>query len=288
MKTNINPIHYVEEHKSCKHFTKEEDSAFEFVEFDQAGVYKSYRANQNALIFFISGSFNVFAGKRKSKMIDGGFMFAVSELERFKIQYSANSKMMIMYFNTPESLCSKEVFYSYSRYVKSGGSKDDVLSINPSIEAFIELLGNYVSSGARCAHLFKLKREELFLTLRWFYTKEELGALFYRVQKDSCTFKRFVLDNYMKFDNVAEMIEASNMCKSAFYKKFKKTFSVSVKQWLLLRQKQQVLNKASEPEMTAKDLMNEFNFSSPAHLTSFCKKQFGLTPTELIRKNQSN
>lgn len=286
MELNARTIYYLEEHSSCRHFMSEKDSLFEFIKFDHADVYKSRKAKLNALIFFIAGNFKLVVGKRKGQSVNESSMFAVSEFESFKIHGSDNSKMMIMYFDSPVSACSKAIFYSYIKYVNPDEYKDIPLPVNPPMGAFIELLNEYVSAGASCAHLFELKREELFLALRWFYTKEELGHLFYRVVKDSCSFRRFVLDNYMKFDNVGEMIEASNMSKSAFYEKFKNTFSVSVKQWLLSRQKQQMLSKAAEPDMTAKDLMNEFNFSSPAHLTTFCKKQFGLTPSDLIRMNQ--
>lgn len=286
MKLDTNMIYYVEEHKSCKYFMKENESLFEFIKFDHADIYKSREVKLNALIFFITGRFKLVVGKRKSQSVNEGVMLAVSEHESFKIYCRDNSKMMIMYFSTPVSACSKAVFYSYVKYVNPDEYKDIPLPINPPIEAFIELLDMYVSTGASCGHLYEMKREELFLALRWFYTKEELGHLFYRVVNDTCSFRRFVLDNHRKFDNVTEMIEASNMSKSAFYEKFKKTFSVSVKQWLLYRQKQEMLSKAAEPDITAKDLMNEFNFSSPAHLTSFCKKQFGLTPSALIRTHQ--
>lgn len=286
MKINTDSVRYVEEHKSCKHFMKEKDSLFDSVTFDHADVYKSRKVKLNALIFFIAGRFKLVVGNRKSISVNEASMFAVSELESFKIHGSDKSRVMILYFNSPVSACSKAVFYSYVNYVNPDEYKDIPLPINPPMRSFVELLNKYVSAGVSCAQLLELKKEELFLALRWFYSKEELRHLFYHVVKDSCAFRRFVLSNHMNFENVTEMIEASNMSKSAFYEKFKKTFSVSVKQWMLSRQKQQILNKAAEPDISAKDLMNEFNFSSPAHLTSFCKKQFGLTPSELIRTHQ--
>ena len=87
-------------------------------------------------------------------------------------------------------------------------------------------------------------------------------------------------------NSVSELIQLCNMSDSLFYKRFKQEFGISAKQWLINQLKDRIRKKILEPKITAKALMNEFNFSSPEHLNLFCKKQFGMTPSQLIKSHQ--
>ena len=50
--------------------------------------------------------------------------------------------------------------------------------------------------------------------------------------------------------------------------------------------KQQVYMKAAVPNISIKELIDEFNFSSAAQFNRFCMREFACTPRELIRKIQ--
>ena len=47
------------------------------------------------------------------------------------------------------------------------------------------------------------------------------------------------------------------------------------------RKAELVREKISDPEVTFREIAIEFDLSSPALLTYYCKKHFGTTPTEL-------
>lgn len=286
MQSQIKPIHYVEEHHQCISFRPENRSAFIFKEYAKGNNLKEQSVSSNLIVFLIEGKCLISSKEFSELVFDAGEMIAIPEHFPYDISVTEDCKLLFMHFDAPACNCSKLILNSYKRFIDDAAFEVSPTAIIEPLNEFIDLLDYYSSAGASCAHLYEIKKEEFFLILRLFYTKEELAHFFYPILKYTCTFRRFVLDNYQKVNSVAEMIDASNMSKTVFYEKFKKTFGVSAKQWLLARQKQQILNMAADPEVSAKDIMVSFNFSSLEHLNSFCKRQFGLTPKELIKKQQ--
>ena len=49
---------------------------------------------------------------------------------------------------------------------------------------------------------------------------------------------------------------------------------------------ERLLQKAAEPHIAIRDIMNEFDFDSPSHFNHYVKKHFGCTPGELIKRSQ--
>jgi AraC-like DNA-binding protein len=98
-------------------------------------------------------------------------------------------------------------------------------------------------------------------------------------------FKNFVIRNYHKVKNVAELVHISGMGRTAFDYTFRNEFGVSARQWMLMQIAKQVEYKALKPDITVKDLIREFKFDSASHFNRFCRKQFDCTPGELIKKS---
>lgn len=286
MNSHVKPINYIEEHHQCVSFRDENRSVFVFKEYAKGENLKEHSVRSNLVILLIEGKCRISSKEFKDLPFKAGEMIAIPEYFPYEISVKEDCKLLFLHFDAPACNCSKLILNSYKRLIDDETFEVCPTAINTPLNEFIDLLEYYLSAGASCAHLYEIKKEEFFLILRLFYTKEELASFFYPILKYTSTFRRFVLDNYKKVNSVAEMIDASNMSKTVFYEKFKKTFGVSAKQWLLARQKQQILNMATDPEVSAKDIMVSFNFSSLEHLNSFCKRQFGLTPKELIKKQQ--
>jgi AraC-like DNA-binding protein len=81
--------------------------------------------------------------------------------------------------------------------------------------------------------------------------------------------------------------ELAQMCKisvRSFNRKFKEAFGDSPYSWML-KQKSRVIKKRLADEKTSlKMIVKEYGFSSQAHLTVYCKKQFGETPSRLRKQ----
>lgn len=279
-------LYYKEEHQSCTHFRKE-DLTFDFRTTDGEEVFSARFIDNNVIVLFLEGTFRVSSLFFKDKVIKEENMIAIPQGVSYKITASKNARLLFFNFQSPSSSCAKQILYSYKnedRDIKCNGFS---LKIKEPIEKYVELLNLYMSSGIKCEHLLEMKKDEFFLSLKWFYSKEDLIHFFYPIHQNTCSFKKIILGNLDNVNNVSELIDLCNMSKSLFYKRFREEFGMSAKQWLIAHLKERMMKKILEPEITAKDLMNEFNFSSPEYLTLFCKKQFGMTPSQLIRRYQT-
>ena len=65
-------------------------------------------------------------------------------------------------------------------------------------------------------------------------------------------------------------------------RKFKKEFGISGYQWMLKQMCHKIQHRASQPNITISEIMNEVGIDSPSHFNRICKKHFNLTPKELI------
>lgn len=278
-------LYYRDEHLSCTHF-HQEDTTFEFKSTEKESEYSDNFIKENLIILLVKGSFRITSSYFHDQFIHQDEMIVLPQGDSYTITTDKNSRMLLFRFEAPTSSCARQLLSSYKRISDQSKYSGIALAIKEPIEEYIKLLYSYISKGIKCEHLFEIKKDEFFLSLRWFYSKEDLSNFFYPIIHCTCTFRKTIMENLDIVNNVADMIELSNMSKSLFYKRFKKEFGISAKQWLIAQLKERIRKKILEPEITAKDLMNEFNFSSPEHLNLFCKKQFGMTPSQLIKSHQ--
>jgi AraC-like DNA-binding protein len=159
--------------------------------------------------------------------------------------------------------------------------------IIPQLEAFLDQLVYYLDQGVKCEHFHEIKQQEMFLILRWFYSKEQLAYLFYPIIGQSIEFKSFVLDNHLKVKNIQELSNLAMMGRSNFDLKFKKEFGMAPGQWLLKQKAKHVKIHMLTPGVNISDILIKFNFNSATHFTRFCKQHYGCPPSKMMAKLQN-
>ena len=112
-------------------------------------------------------------------------------------------------------------------------------------------------------------------------------SLFYPVIQGLSGFKNIIYD-HPEIYSVDAMAEAASMSRSSFLRRFKEEFGVNAGEWLKKRLCQNVAYACSNPENTIKDIVDKFNFSSPASFSRFCRLYFDCTPTELMARARTS
>lgn len=157
------------------------------------------------------------------------------------------------------------------------------LPMKPMLMDFAKTLKAYLSSGVDSSHLFDVKLSELHIILSWYYTVEECTALFYPVIGMNTKFENFILDNYKINTSIEELVEKANMSRSTFDRKFKETFKMTPLKWIEDQVSRVIISKASEPNVTVKDMMYEVGIYNQSQFTNLCKRLLGVAPSQLIR-----
>lgn len=258
------------------------ESTFYYIS-QKDNIEEAYCKN-NLIIFILDGTIQITSYYFNDQHIKSNTMLCIPKGFSYRIKSSKGTRLLFFYFETFNNWYTKQGLCFSQKLIIEQQYKGTAIHINQSLREYLKSLDIYLQVNANyCTYLHEIKTEELFFNLHWFYTKEDLAKLLFPIIKNTGSFRRFVIDNCDKVNNVSELIKQSNISKSVFYTKFKKEFGIPAKKWMLNRLKDKILYRIADPEITPKDLMREFNFSSPEHLNSFCKKQFGMSPTLLIQ-----
>lgn len=59
-------------------------------------------------------------------------------------------------------------------------------------------------------------------------------------------------------------------------------------QWMQEKKAEQVRAMIINPEISFQEIVAEFGFSSPSHFTSYCRRLFGVPPSQLREESNAN
>lgn len=72
----------------------------------------------------------------------------------------------------------------------------------------------------------------------------------------------------------------------SFNRKFHSCFGESPYKWIQKKKAEQIQEMINDPEFSFKEIAEELGFSSSPHLTTYCQRMFGMTPSQLREKNK--
>lgn len=93
-------------------------------------------------------------------------------------------------------------------------------------------------------------------------------------------FKSRVLAIYPKVSTTKELMGELKMSPATFKRKFQSSFNISPKQWLIQKKKEKLFRDIVMSNLPIAEIAEKYDFTVN-YVTSFCKKYFGKTPTEL-------
>jgi AraC-like DNA-binding protein len=274
---------YLAEHTSCRNYVSDYRCGFKYREFNEGATLELEGLNHNYIGFILEGEQMVDCDEFKQRLFGPGDMVVVPKMAKFAVRAVTKGRMLICAFDVPKNICDKFSVKSYWPLCKELDYDFRPMKMVPQLVSFVDTLVYFLQQGVNCEHFHEMKQQEMFLLFRWFYTKEQIAELFYPMIGCSLDFKALIIENYNKVAHVDELARLSHMSRSSFDEAFKKEFGVSAGKWLLQRKAQNVLYHMSEPGVTLSDIMVRFDFSSPSHLTRFCKQHFGRTPREIMQ-----
>lgn len=275
---------YIEDHLSCRNYLEKVEHGFKYTELERDEVLLETDSRWNCLLFVLEGQCVIHCNQFKEALFPEGSITLLPKKSKIEIHALAGTRLLSLSFDVPLNKSDKFSLEGLVGLCERMDYKFRPIEIRYPLPPYLELVTFCLRSKMDCGHFHLLLEQELFFLLRGFYLKEELALLFYPIISPELSFKDFVLDNYLKVSSVNELITLSNMGRSPFFHKFKKTFGMSAKQWLMKRRDMDILSKIEGTRPTVSELMQEFNFDSQSYFTNYCKKHFQCTPRELIQK----
>jgi AraC-like DNA-binding protein len=276
-------LFYLEEHFACKNYVSDLNVGFKHYHILEGEYYMSPRSDNHCLFFFIKGDIRFYSESQDYDIPENtiGF-FPINS--QYKIYAKSDSDIIIHYFNQPVDLCEKIALESLSSFLDNE-SHNPILKLKPVLKMFLSSLIFYLDKGVSCKHYHEIKQKELFFILRFFYTKEEVAALFAPIISRDLDFKETILKNYMNVQTIKELALICNQSLSSFNRKFKINFNESPYKWLQHKRLKYIVERLENKNISFGEIIDEFNFSSPAHFTLYCKKHLNVTPSQYRKQH---
>ena len=239
------------------------------------------------ILFLLKGELSVNIGREHNIHLLEHNMLLIPQHEENRVEGIVSAECLLLFWNKQITACDKMYFDSISRD-KLGERDNCILLIRKPLLHVLRQLLIYLDAGLLCRHMHILKQQEIILVLRGFYTKPELASFFSGTSGVGRKFEDFVLENYRKVKSVKEFASLCCVSERSFNRKFQDCFNQSHYQWMQERKAEIVREKVCDPDVAFREIAMEFGFSSPAHLTCYCKRLFGLTPTELRSESKKD
>ena len=273
-------------HTGCKNYFSERYTQFLLSYMKPSDTITIEYKEYNHVIAILKGSLLIEYDDFKGTDFSEGEMVFLPSYSTSHIEALEDSRVVMGTFDMPNETCmsrSMEMLFDIRSKMEY---RFRSISIKPPMQHYLDLLIMYIESGVQCAHLHEVKEKELYLVLRWFYSNEEFVRFFYPIIGKSLDFRTQVMKNYNKVKDMGELAIELGMSRSSFDSKFKKVFGMPPKKWVLKRKARSIKYFMTKPNVTISDIIRKYDFESFTHFNRFCKQQFGIPPSEMIKKEK--
>ena len=271
------------EHASCSNYVSDSYSGFMYHDVGKNEILYSNENKYHCIIFILEGDIELEIDNEKYNLKTDSSIFIPSS-SGLHIKAIIKSSFILNYFDTPIDLCEKLALEELILTDKNSFSCP-LLNLKYPLKAFLISLKFYLEEGISCKHFHAIKEKEMFFIFRFFYTKKEVSHFFKPLLSKNISFKNIVLKNYRNTRSVKELAQKCNYSLSSFNHCFKANFDDSPYSWLQKQKLKHIKTKLKNKDIPLSHIVDEFSFSSPSHLTSFCKKYLEISPSEYRKLN---
>ncbi|MDR1918126.1 MAG: AraC family transcriptional regulator [Tannerellaceae bacterium] len=245
-------------------------------------------AEMNKLIFLLAGKVSTEVGEFERKEVPNGHFWFVPAGQNVKIDAIQNTQILILRFSSHMPLCDcyiMEQLYNEFRNAREEVELD-VRKLHPCVIRPLLwecLTGLYTTTldGLCCRSFFQIKVKEVFFLLRAYYPKRELYGVFHPLLTADILFSDRVKNSWKKFPTVDALARSMNFTPSGFYKRFVAVFKQAPLDWITEEKKKAVYKDIVSNELSLREIAKKWKFSSPSHLTTWCKQHFGQSPSNM-------
>ena len=270
-------------------FTLDSQYTFKYCYLDTDTNISVNTTEFNLIIFIISGKISIINSNTET-IFESNSMILLPIGDSYQIKIINSAEILFYSFNYSNLI---DISISINMFSNTIQPKDNlILSLNfgSIVNSFLSLICNLKKNNIDCfqnKELYKLKQQEFFILINILYTKNELAQFFSPILNQSLGFKEKVLLHHKDARTVTELAKLCGYEQRDFTRKFVRYFRILPYKWMLNHMVDQVI-RLLKTNKTFKEIMYECRFSSPAHLTKFCKNYIGRTPTEIRKDMQNN
>ena len=272
---------YLNEHLSCLNYQVKSDAGFVSYKLEKGDIYQIDNSKSACGLFLISGEISLNLGMSPEIRITQKEMIFIPQNVEAHIEALIASKCILLFWDKNVNACDKFFLASLPTRKLTTDIGNPILPIKRALMVVLDSVSSYLEAKLLCRHMHSLKQQELLLVLKGFYTKKELATFFSASTGIRQHFERFVLENYKKVNSVKEFADLYYISERSFSREFHSCFGESPYKWMQKKKAERIREMISDPQFTLQEIAVKFEFSSPSHFTAYCRRLFGVPPSQL-------
>lgn len=177
----------------------------------------------------------------------------------------------------------------YNTKTVSFNSEDTFIKLQPNelLHAYFKSLSSYIHQGILKEPFADVKREELLLILLQ-QEPDLAGILFNYTIPQKIDIEEFVNKNYKFNVSVSRLAFLTGRSLSAFKRDFQAIFNDTPSRWLVKKRLKEAYFLLEKKKQKPSDIYLDLGFETLSHFSFAFKKQFGLSPKELVNRKTKN
>lgn len=280
-------VFYNEKHTACSEYSTDINLGFKYIEIKEGTIFNVDDKKNKHLFFFLEGSVKVRYNEFTDTVFSAGEMIFIPKSADYRGEAVSKCSFIVHAYDAPVKLCDRVGLNSIISYAEHLKYEFAGLPIHDILHNYLLLLKSYLTEGINCKHMDEIKQKELFLILRSFYKKEKLAQLFYPMLGKSLDFRSMVMTHYTEAKTASELAGFCHYSEGHFNELFVAEFGETPYKWMQKQKAKHIIGYLAQPEISLKEISDEFNFTSQNHFNKYCKTQFGESALQIRRKLQS-
>lgn len=267
-----------QKHIECPHYLKPAERMFAKLSLEASATHEENLLQTSLLIFMLEGQAEI-RTRGETAAIGPRQMVYVEPGGRFSIEASPACSCILFRFEH-FTYCEQLTFRQLVDDERPAPDQVPVFAVSDLLDGYLRQLSVYMESNLWCMHMQQLKHEECFILLRVCYSREQLQRLFAPMLSEDIQFRLQIMKLSTEVRTASELAERCNVSEQTLLRKIRKLFGCSPYQWLLQRRNENILLDIRSGK-SVKELCYTYKFTAPGNFTNYCKKQFGLSASQI-------
>lgn len=265
------------------------DSGFYIHNFMDGEEYVIEPGANNHLVFLMYGSLVVNSEERRDYHVREKNMVLCYKEYKYSLAAEGNAQVIVAYFSSLGGACDVGLLSQLYRRQSNLSYEFVSIAFTEPMRDFLNMMSRFLDDGIECKHLHYSSIQQLFVILRFYYPPKTLLKMFFNILDSDLSFKVLVNNNRVKAKTLNELAALCGYDISTFNVLFRKHFKgVTPYEWMQEQRSQEILQCISTTSLTIGDIADQYGFSNAGHLSAFCRKYLGDTPSRLRAKYRRN
>ncbi len=274
----------LETHQTCSSINTQKNTGFSYYEYKQGETHSANTDHTFCLIFILDGRISAQIDHGCREQVAAGNFFLIPQYAKNHMVAEQNGSALILFWNLQVRVCQTMVNASTAQPFSQ---EMMCISMIDPLKQMLHSMVRYIKDRIDCTHVHMVKQMELLFILQKYYDRELMVRFFSPSFGSRSHFMSTVLKYYKEVSSMQELAKKCGCSDRTFNRKFHDYFAMTPYQWIQQKKSEEISHYLRDSNVSFHTIAKKMCFSSPSHLSLYCRKTFGKTPTELRKEMQS-